>query len=200
MASRAYAGEIGVLVHNVPLWKLFLAFARISIQGWGGGTGTIYTMHHELVRRGWITSAQFGLDFGLSRIVPGINLCALAVIVGYRLNGVWGSIASSVGFLLPFSLVTLLLTVGFVELTANPFGGAAVKGAVAVTAGLTFALAVETAQSWLPWSERLPAALMAVYIALSFILVTFAHVNVALVIVGGAIAGAFLFRPADGGA
>ena len=69
-----------------PLWQLFLAFARISVQGWGGGSGTIYTMNRELVRRGWITSAQFGLDFGLSRIPPGINLIALAVILGYRLN------------------------------------------------------------------------------------------------------------------
>jgi chromate transporter len=157
-------------------------------------------MHHELVRRGWITSAQFGLDFGLSRIVPGINLVALAVIVGYRLNGAWGALVASLGFVLPFSLITLVLTFGFVGLTANPFGDAAVKGAVAVTAGLTFALAIETAQSWLPWRERRPAVLMAICIVLSFVLVAFAQINVAIVIVGSAIVGALLFRPSEGGA
>jgi chromate transporter len=197
MAGRAYAGEIGVLAHNVPVWQIFMAFARISVTGWGGGTGTIYTMHHELVRRGWITSGQFGLDFGLSRIVPGINLSALAVIIGYRLNGIWGSVAATLGFHLPFSLITMVLTIGFVGVTTNPFGDSAVKGAVAVTAGLTFALALETAQSWLPWRERVPAVLMAICIVVSFVLVAFAQVNVAIVIVGSAIIGALLFRPSE---
>ena len=111
-----YAGEIGVLAHDVPSWQLFLAFAAISVTGWGGGTGTIYTMRHELVRRGWITSAQFGLDFGLSRIVPGINLIALAVIVGYRLKGAGAPSWRAFAFVLPFSLITLMLTIGFVAL------------------------------------------------------------------------------------
>ena len=128
----SHAGEIGVLAHNVPLWQLFWAFAKISVRGWGGGSGTIYTMNHELVRRGWMTSAQFGLDFGLSRIPPGINLIALAVILGYRLNGLQGSIVSGIAFVIPFSLITLVLTVGFVNVTSNPIGNSAVRGAVAV--------------------------------------------------------------------
>ena len=195
-----HAGEIGVLAHDVPLWQLFLAFARISVQGWGGGSGTIYTMNRELVRRGWITSAQFGLDFGLSRIPPGINLIALAVILGYRLNGVKGSVVSGVAFVGPFSLITLALTIGFVNVTSNPFGGAAVQGAVAVTAALTFALAIETAQSWVPWRERRIALLMSAYIAASFVLVAFVHISVVFVILGGGVAGAIFFRPPEGGA
>jgi len=194
-----HAGEIGVLVHQVPLWQLFWAFATISVRGWGGGSGTIYTMSHELVRRGWITSAQFGLDFGLSRIPPGINLIALAVILGYRLNGLRGSIVSGIAFVVPFSLITLVLTVGFVSVTSNPIGGAAVQGAVAVTAALTFALAFETAQSWMPWAERRVALLMMGYIVASFVAVAIIHLSVVFVIVGGAVVGAVLFRPAEGG-
>jgi len=199
MDEPRHAGEIGVLVHHVPLWRLFWAFATISARGWGGGSGTIYTMNHELVRRGWITSAQFGLDFGLSRIPPGINLIALAVILGYRLNGLLGSIVSGIAFVVPFSLITLLLTIGFVQVTSNPIGGAAVQGAVAVTAALTFALAFETAQSWMPWRERRVALLMSSYIVASFVLVAVIHVSVVFVIVGGAICGALLFRPPEGG-
>jgi chromate transporter len=195
-----HAGEIGVLAHHVPLWQLSWAFATVSVRGWGGGSGTIYTMSHELVRRGWITSAQFGLDFGLSRIPPGINLIALAIILGYRLNGLAGSIVSGIAFVLPFSFVTLLLTVGFVTVTSNPIGGAAVQGAVAVTAALTFALAYETAQSWMPWRERRVALLMSSYVVASFVLVAVVHISVVFVIVGGAILGAVLFRPAEGGA
>lgn len=195
-----HAGEIGVLVHNVPLRQLFWAFARISVRGWGGGSGTIYTMSHELVRRGWITSAQFGLDFGLSRIPPGINLIALAVILGYRLNGVRGSVVAGIAFVVPFSLITLVLTVGFVNVTSNPIGGSAVHGAVAVTAALTFALAIETAQSWVPWRERRIALLMSCCIAASFVLVAIVHLSVVFVILGGGVAGALFLRPPEGGA
>ncbi len=194
-----HAGEIGVLIHDVPLPQLALAFAKISVHGWGGGSGTIYTMQNELVRRGWITSAQFGLDFGISRIPPGINLIALAVILGYRLNGPKGSVVSGVAFVLPFSLITLVLTMGFVTVTSNPIGGAAVHGAVAVTAALTFALAFETAQSWVPWQERRVASLMSVYIVASFVLVALLHMSVVFVILGGGVAGAALFRPPEGG-
>jgi len=93
-------------------------------------------MNHELVRRGWITSAQFGLDFGLSRIPPGINLIALAVILGYRLNGLLGSIVSGIAFVVPFSLITLVLTIGFVSVTSNPIGGGVAEPDLQSLAGL----------------------------------------------------------------
>lgn len=195
MAEPRPAGESGVLVARVSLWDLFVAFSKISARGWGGGSGTIYVMHRELVRRGWITSAQFGLDFGLSRIVPGINLLALAVMLGYRLNGPLGSLVSIAAFMLPASLITLVATMGFVEFTANPIGEALVRGAVPVTAALTFSFAYDTGRAVMPWRERLVALLMATYIASAFILVVVFHVSVALIIVAGALGGAFLFRP-----
>src|SRR5205085_6185144 len=70
--------------------------------------------------------------------VTGVQTCALPIFA----------------FVGPFSLITLALTIGFVNVTSNPFGGAAVQGAVAVTAALTFALAIETAQSWVRSEER----------------------------------------------
>lgn len=190
-------GEGGLLVQHVPAASLLWAFLAISIRSWGGGTATIYIMHQQLVRRGWITSAQFTLDFGLSRLVPGINLLAVAVMLGYRLNGVLGSIASLIGLMLPASLVTLAITIGFAELTANPIGGTVVRGAVAVTAALTFALAYETGLDIVPWRDKRVTILMACYAVVSFSLVTLLHVSVAIIIVTGMVLGAVLFAPAS---
>ncbi|MPZ14238.1 MAG: hypothetical protein GEU73_07405 [Chloroflexi bacterium] len=186
--------DTGVLVSNVPLLTLLTAFLKIGVRSWGGGTATIYVMHRELVDRGWITSEQFTVDFGLSRIIPGINLLAMAVMVGYRLNGVFGSFAGILGLMLPTSLITLVITLGFAGLTANPIGEATVRGAVPVTAALTFALAFDWTVLF-PWRELRVVALMVLCALASFLLAAVLDVSVAFIIVGSAVAGAFLLRP-----
>lgn len=195
MARGPDDADIGVLVEQVPVWQLFLTFSKISARGWGGGTGTTYTMLRELVGRQWITQTRFALDFGLCRVIPGINLLALAVMVGYRLHGTAGALASLVGFMLPASVITVVLTAGFAQFTAHPLGDALVKGAVAVTAALTFALALENWAAVAPWGERRVTLLLVSYTLMAFMLVVAFHVSVAVVIVLGAVFGAALLRP-----
>lgn len=190
-------GEAGVLVDHVPAAALFWAFFKIGIRSWGGGSATIYIMHGDLVRRGWINSPQFALDFGLSRLVPGINLLSTAIIFGYRLNGLLGSVAAILGLMLPASLITIAITAVFAELTGNPFGAAVVQGAVPVTAALTFALACDNAREIMPRGEPRTLVLMAGYALGCFLLVAFAHISVAFVILGGGLIGALLFSPSE---
>ena len=178
-------------------WDLFLVFSKISAKAWGGGSGTTYTMHQELVRRGYSTSAQYALDLGLARLIPGINLLAVAVMVGYRCCGFLGSLASITGLLLPASLITLVLTAGFVEFTSHPLGTAVVKGVVPVTAALTYAMAVENASQSVPWQERRIVILMGVYSALAFTASAVFHLSVVFPIIGGAFYGALLLRPSE---
>jgi chromate transporter len=189
------SGEVGVLVRHVPLWDLFTVFLKVSVRGWGGGTGTVYVMHRELVRRGWITSGQFAVDWGLSRLAPGINLFAVAVMIGYRLNGPLGSIVSAIGFMLPASIITIVLTMAFAEITSNPIGASLVKGAVPVTAALTFSLAYELAAETAPWPERRITAMMGVGVLLCFGLVVVFQVPVAIMIIAGAVLGGFFLQP-----
>jgi chromate transporter len=195
MAAGTDESDIGVLAHDVALWELFVAFSWISARGWGGGTGTIYTMLRELTHRQWITSTRFALDFGLARIIPGINLLSLAVMVGYRLNGVAGAVVCLIGLMLPASLLTVALTAGFAQFTAHPLGEAVVRGAIAVTAALTFALAFENGAGVVPWGERRAAMLLAVYGAAAFLVVVALHVSVAVIILMGAVFGAVFLRP-----
>jgi chromate transporter len=197
-ATESHPGEIGVLAHNVPLRDLLIAFLKISVTSWGGGSGTTFTMHRELTQRGWITSGQFALDFGLARLVPGINLIALAIMTGYRMNGWPGAIVSTVGFMLPASIITVILTVGFAHLVEYPAGQALVKGIVPVTAALTYALAYDNAVGVLPRREPRVLALMGVYMVGSFIASAVFHVSVVFIIVAGAVLGAFFFKPTPG--
>jgi len=190
-------GEVGVLVHNVPLRSLLFVFMKISAQAWGGGSSTVYMMNHELVQRGWITQAQFALDFGLARLVPGINLLAMAVMTGYRLNGWIGSIVASIGLMVPASVITVGLTVGFTEFTSNAIGNSVVRGVVPVTAALTYAFALQSAREVIPWRERRVMLLMLLYMCVCFVLVTAFQVSVAWLIIAGGVCGGIFFRPSD---
>lgn len=187
--------ETGVLVDHVPLGTLFRVFLLISAKAWGGGSGTTYTMQRELVRRGWITPALYALDLGLSRVIPGINLLAVAVTMGYRLNGPLGSLVALVGLMLPASIVTLVLTVGFIELAANPIGNAMVRGAIAVTAAFTLVLAVDTARDAAPWRERRAVIIMTAIAGGAFVASALLQLSVAMVIITSAALGALFLRP-----
>jgi chromate transporter len=193
--SEERPGEIGVLVEYVSPWDLFTAFSLISVRSWGGGPATIYVMSRDLVARGWITAGQYALDFGLSRLVPGINLLAVAVILGYRLGKTPGAIAALFGLMFPASAITIALTLGFVTLTQNPLGDAVVRGIVPVTAVLTFVLAYEQGREVMPLDDLRTSVLMIAYAVASFFLTIYTDVSVALVIVVGIVIGAFLYAP-----
>ncbi len=192
-------GEAGVLAHPPSLWQIFRGFLWISVRAWGGGSGTTFVMQQDLVRRGWLTSGQFALDWGLSRIVPGINLLAMAVMVGYRLNGVPGALVGITGLMLPASIITVILTIGFVELTQQPVGIAAVKGAVAVTAAMTYALALDNARGVMPRGNPRILVPMLLFTIGCFLAVVVLHLSAAIAIILGGVFGACCLRPPEGG-
>ena len=196
--NAPHQGEAGVLVDHVSAFELFRAFLWIGARSWGGGPSTIFIMNQDLVRRGWITTEQFTLDFGLSRLVPGINLLAVSIMLGFRLGGVPGSIGALLGLLLPATIITFLLTLGFVTLTENPIGAAVIKGVVPVTAALTFALAYEQGREVIPFDELRTCLLMIAYSIAAFFLVVLFQASVALVIGVGIAIGALLFGPPRG--
>jgi chromate transporter len=183
--------------NDVALWRIFAVFCSISARSWGGGAATTFVMHQALTREKWLTSAQFFLDFGLCRIVPGINLLAMAVVVGYRLRGLPGALLGLGGLMLPASLITLALTAGFVILTAQPIGEAAVKGAVAVTAAMTYSLALENAQAAWPGRNLRLVVPMALFSVAAFVAVVVFHMSAAVAIILGGFFGAFFLRSED---
>jgi chromate transporter len=91
------------------LLELTLAFARIGSLAFGGGGTTLAMMHQEFcVRRTLLTEEEFQVLFGLSRVVPGMNLLSLTVLLGHRTHGFPGSLAALVGLTVPsFTLIIL---------------------------------------------------------------------------------------------
>jgi chromate transporter len=175
--------------------RLIFVFAKIGLLSFGGGSSTLVLMQQECMERTrWLSADDFAFTYALSRMYPGIHLVAQAVLIGYLLRGLMGAMACSLGMMVPSSLVTIVFTIFFVQLTSNPIGGAVLDGVLPATAGLTLAVGYRLTTEEITgrrWPARL--ATLAVIAGCFLALSTFG-VNSALVVVLSGVVGVVLFR------
>lgn len=116
------------------LGELFWAFSWLSLQGFGG---VLAVVHRELVeRRGWLSEPEFVEDWAVAQILPGPNVCNLALMFGDRVAGWRGATAALAGLLaLPMALLLALGTL-FTHFADQPAVAGALRGMGAVAAGL----------------------------------------------------------------
>jgi len=120
------------------LLELARAWIVVSTQSIGGGPSTLFLMRQQMVeRRHWLTHRQFLEDYALSKVSLGINLVALAGLIGSRVAGVRGTAISVVGLLVPAAGITLVLTVGYAFVRDSELVRAALTGAGPAAAGMT---------------------------------------------------------------
>ena len=89
------------------LIALFVAFAKMSLAGFGGvlafARRGIVEQHH------WMTAEEFNETFALCHFLPGPNIVNLSVVFGSRFRGIAGAIAAFAGLVgPPMVLVTIL--------------------------------------------------------------------------------------------
>ncbi|MCD6289888.1 MAG: chromate transporter [Anaerolineae bacterium] len=148
------------------LRDIFLAWAGVGVQSFGGGTSTLYLLHRMCTSRGWVSEEEFAQSWALVQISPGINLIKFTVLMGYRLHGVLGILTAVSGFLAPSALITVLMTAGFAVVRGSPDVQAAMRGVMPATVGLGLALGVEMAWPLLKRSYAEGRASLGVHIML----------------------------------
>jgi chromate transport protein ChrA len=88
-----------------------------------------------------MSAREFGEAWALSQLSPGIHLVALAGLIGRRVAGWRGAIASVAGMMLPAAAITVALTAGYVLIAESTLARAALAGIAPVTGGMTIATA-----------------------------------------------------------
>src|SRR5207248_9891745 len=94
---------------SVPpsLIALFMAFAKMSLAGFGGVL--VWARRGLVEQHRWMTAEQFNKTYALCHFLPGPNLVNLSVVFGSRFRGVAGGVAAFAGLVgPPMALVTLL--------------------------------------------------------------------------------------------
>jgi chromate transporter len=91
------------------LLALFLAFARMSLAGFGGVL--VFARQAIVERHRWMTADEFNETFALCHFLPGPNIVNLSMVFGARLRGIAGGIAAFAGLLLPPTLIMTVLAI-----------------------------------------------------------------------------------------
>jgi chromate transporter len=89
------------------LFALFLAFAKMSLSGFGGVLA--FARRGIVDQHRWMTAEEFNETFALCHFLPGPNIVNLTVVFGSRFRGIPGSITAFAGLIgPPVVLVTVL--------------------------------------------------------------------------------------------
>ena len=132
--------------------QLFTGFLECALSGFGG---VVAWAHRILVeRRGWLSEREYADLLGLSQIMPGGNIVNIAILVGFRFQGLLGTLAALAGLLIvPFCLL-LAVNVALSGPTIETISRPALRGAAPVVAGLalTAGLKMARAHHWSPSS------------------------------------------------
>jgi chromate transporter len=103
------------------LWQLFTTFLIIGLFSYGGGYVMIPLIQREIVtHHGWLTSTQFMDIIGVAEVTPGPISINSATFVGFTVAGVPGSLAATLGVILPSLIAIMTLAYFAVHFAGSP--------------------------------------------------------------------------------
>jgi chromate transporter len=98
----------GSLISPPPsLLALFLAFAKMSLAGFGGVL--VFARRAIVDQHRWMTADEFNETFALCHFLPGPNIVNLSVVFGSRFRGIAGGVAAFAGLVGPPVVVVTVL-------------------------------------------------------------------------------------------
>ena len=128
--------------------RLFLTFFKIGGFTFGGGWAMISIIEREVVdKHRWLEKEEFIDALAISQSLPGILAVNISIMVGNKLRGVKGSIASTLGTVLPSFILILLIAIFFSKSYANPVVERVFKGIRPAVVALIVAPVLTTAKS-----------------------------------------------------
>jgi len=122
---------------------LFWSFTLLALQGFGGVIAVAQRVLCESKR--WLSKEDFLELLAASQVLPGPNICNLALMIGDRFHGWRGAFAALAGMMSVPLLIVLVLTEGYAMFAHDAMVAGALKGMGAVSAGLFIGTALRLA-------------------------------------------------------
>jgi len=186
------------------LWKVFAAFFRTGIFGFGGGQATIPLIQEEVVdKHAWLTEEQFIDYLAMGNTLPGPIATKMSVLIGFDLAGYLGAAVALLGMLLPSTVAILVMFTLLQEYKDTPFvkgmQAAAKPVVVMLIAGVAFSMARSSVFQSVDFSLTKTWIIFGLFIVSGAIvllneLIPSFNVHPALVIVVSLLIGGFFIR------
>jgi chromate transporter len=182
------------LVQGGPVGALALFFSglKAGLLTFGGAYTAIPFVRGDAVGRGWVSESQFLDSLALSGIIPA-PLIIFATFVGYIAGGLGGALAMTTGIFLPAFAFALLFYERLERVIEDERLHRFLEG---VATGVVGLIAVTAVQLALNVSRSVPSPLFgtALFVAaLAPLYLWRSKLNVPVVVLGSALAGALLF-------
>ena len=156
---------------KVPLWQIFAVFAKIGAFTIGGGYAMIPLIQAEMSRRGWISDDELPDIVALSQSAPGVMAVNISIFAGHKLRGFKGSLAATLGSILPSFLIILAIAMFFTAFKDNPWVERAFKGIRPVVISLIAVpminMAKKSCKSWWTWGLAIVSLVLVAFLNVS---------------------------------
>ncbi len=173
------------------LLELFVAFAKMSLAGFGGVL--VWARRAIVDQHRWMTADEFNEAFALCHFLPGPNIVNLSVVFGARFRGIPGSIAAFLGLVGPPVVIVTVLAAIYARYGEIPALQRTLTGVSCAAVGLFLAVIARMMMPLLKRRDPVTLALLAaVFIAIGVL--RFPLVPVLIVAIPLSVAVTFVTR------
>src|SRR5258707_2133300 len=119
---------------NQPgLLELFVAFAKMSLAGFGGVL--VWARRGIVDQHRWMTAEEFNETFSLCHFLPRPNIVNLSVVFGSRFRGIAGGFAAFAGLVGPPMVIATIPAAGYARYGGTVARRRVLTGVAATPAG-----------------------------------------------------------------
>lgn len=158
-------------MEKVPLRKIFGVFCKVGAFTIGGGYAMIPVIQHEMASRGWLEAGELDNVVVLAQSAPGLLAVNMAIFTGHKLRGFKGSVAATIGTVLPSFVIILIIAMLFSTIKDNPLVARIFQGIRPVVVALILVPMVKMALSgernWWTWTISISTLLLVAFLKVS---------------------------------
>lgn len=111
------------------LWELYAAWFRMGLFTFGGGYAMLPMIQKEAIEKyHWATEDEIMDYYALGQVTPGVIAVNTATFVGYKVKGVPGGIAATLGVISPSLLIISIIAGLITNFSELPAVQAALRG------------------------------------------------------------------------
>ncbi len=176
------------------LIKLFIAFLKPGIFGFGGGQAAIPLIQKEVVDNyGFITLDEFANSYAFGNMLPGPIATKMAAAIGYSVSGILGAIVATLAMILPSAIAVVGLAGLYLKFEDRVWMQNIMKGAKPVIVALLLKVTYDMAKKSLLIQGNIDYRAIIIFVVAVGI-IFFTKLHPAILIIVSMIAGVLIYR------